>query len=110
MYEVESSDGKRFHVGCDCIMKTGDRKLERAVTLAERSHAKKLRDARKVAVKAEYAALLADPDTKQKLAGKTVQTFTQARDMFSYYEFMFKCCGAAGKARYLKDLKKELSK
>jgi hypothetical protein len=44
------------------------------------------------------------------LAGKTVQTFTQARDMFSYYEFMFKCCGAAGKARYLKDLKKELSK
>jgi ribosome-binding protein aMBF1 (putative translation factor) len=110
MYQIVSSDGKTFKVGCDCVMKTGDHKLKKAISAVVRAEQKKTREAKKVAVKAEYAALLADPDTKQKLAGKTVQTFTQTRDMFSYYEFMFKACGAAGMSRYLKALKAELSK
>jgi len=36
-YCVESADGKRFKVGCDCIRKTGDTGLIRVVTEEESS-------------------------------------------------------------------------
>ena len=31
MFNIESADGKRFHVGCDCVLKTGDAGLKKVV-------------------------------------------------------------------------------
>lgn len=31
MFKVESADGNRFHVGCDCIRKVGDAGLKKAI-------------------------------------------------------------------------------
>lgn len=50
----ESSDGKRFKVGCDCIHKSGDAGLIKQISLAER----KLRDAKNVIARAKRAEKL----------------------------------------------------
>lgn len=49
---VESSDGKTFKVGCDCIHKTGDSGLIRQISVAERQ----LRDAKNKKAKAAKLA------------------------------------------------------
>lgn len=61
---VNSSDGKTFKVGCDCIHKTGDRGLIQQISVAER----KLRDAKNAAAKARKAERLASRvDAAKKL-------------------------------------------
>lgn len=46
MFDVISADEKRFHVGSECIRKTGDAKLVKAATAAERAHQRRLKAAR----------------------------------------------------------------
>ena len=48
-YQVQSADGKRFKVGCDCIRKTGDAGLIRHVTEEEGSKRRAKNTARRAA-------------------------------------------------------------
>lgn len=105
LYNVESSDGKTFHVGCDCIMKVGDHKLIRAVKLADRENAKKVRAAKAVSDKAELQAILRDEPTRDKLRAIPYGRYT----MLESAEWFFVCAGATGRAKILKAIKKALS-
>lgn len=49
MFNVESADGNRFHVGCECIKKTGDQGLIRLVAADIKKAEKAKRDAKKSA-------------------------------------------------------------
>lgn len=110
---IRSSDGRNFKVGCDCVRKTGDAGLLKqyrnlpAVRAANRAKAAGL-DARKAA---EWAALVADPENRAKLAAHTVPTWdgTGTRPWITMAETAWGRCGAAGRARYLKAAKKILS-
>lgn len=53
MFNVESADGNRFHVGCECIKKTGDEGLIRRVEAEVKKMEKARREAKK---KAKLAA------------------------------------------------------
>lgn len=48
-YTVESADGKRFKVGCDCIRKTGDKGLTKVVTDEEARKRRAKADAKRKA-------------------------------------------------------------
>jgi hypothetical protein len=61
---VESADGKRFKVGCDCIRKVGDAGLKRQIAAAERdmkARQKAAKVAREQVRIAEAVRLLAGP-------------------------------------------------
>jgi hypothetical protein len=46
VYEIKSADGKRFKVGCECVLKTGDFGLRREVNAFKRQAQHKRDDAR----------------------------------------------------------------
>ncbi len=110
MFDVMSSDGKRFHVGSDCVLKTGDAKLVAAVKKAVSKAAKVKREAKADAVKAELAALLADEATRAKLAAlKHVSPYGRETTLLDHADFVAPRCGAAGRARLLKFLASKLA-
>lgn len=55
-YVVESADGHRHVVGCDCVQKCGDASLALQVTRERLAHEKRQRAARKVAAAIQEAA------------------------------------------------------
>ena len=59
-FQCQSSDGKLFKVGCDCIRKVGDAGLLRAYKSSPefRKHQKEIRDAKAASVKQELTALV----------------------------------------------------
>lgn len=77
MFNVESADGKQFHVGCECIRKTGDsgliRKVEEDVKIMER----KKRAARKAKQNADDKELC-ESTNLASFAGKPHPTPTRA--------------------------------
>ncbi len=46
VFAISSADGRRFKVGCDCVLKTGDAGLANAVKRARASHTRELTKAR----------------------------------------------------------------
>ena len=111
MYDIESADGKRFHVGCECALKTSDAKLVTAVKAAQR---KVNRDARKdLAARkhVELKTLLADPDVRAALESKPHPHAGRAAlgdTLLSYLEWMRDHSGNRGTAKTLKLLKAAL--
>jgi hypothetical protein len=95
---VESADGKRFKVGCDCVAKAGDGGLLTAIRRSPqyRELQRQKRHAKDEANKAELQRLLADPRLQE-----------YRRESFDY---RLKWCGAAGRARVLRELRDELSR
>lgn len=113
--QIRSRDGHVFKVGTDCVAKTGDAGLLQsyktlpAVRQANRAKAKAKDDR----VIAEWQALINAPATIEKLSA----LFVPGRpwvpgEQVSLLDDMtrvWKMCGAAGRARKLKDLKKYLT-
>jgi hypothetical protein len=67
-HHIKSADGKRFKVGSECVLKTGDAGLKRVVNRAKAKHAtelRHLREARKI-----EEALEALPLVEAKLAAE----------------------------------------
>lgn len=98
MFQIESADGRRFHVGCDCVEKTGDQKLARSVHREELRVERDKRAAKATAQKAELAALLTDEGVRAKLSPETLRRA----------DWMLERAGAAGRARTLKAVRLEL--
>lgn len=65
---IESSDGKTFKVGSDCVCKVGDSGLTKSVNKALRAHRRELRVNRCKELVAEAKAILADPVAVEILA------------------------------------------
>lgn len=114
-YEILSSDGKRFIVGCDCVAKTsakGSRVLNEVEALVRkrRNEAARERNAIKAqASKAELTALLADPEFRAKLAAKPSAYAWKAEKgetALDDAEWLARNCGHSGRARLLAKLQK----
>lgn len=111
--EIRGADGRTFNVGSDCMNRTGDAGLIKAykarpeVRAMNRARAKAL-DARK---RNEWAALVADPNNRAKLASFTIEDWRgQTVPWLDYAEAAWQRCGASGRARYLKAAKALLAK
>jgi hypothetical protein len=105
---VQSADGNRFKVGCDCIHKTDDAGLIRQISAAER----KLRDAKNKAAKERKkdriairlaAALEKLPTIRGALAGQrhpNSYMADQGKSMLDYLNFCLEC-KASEKASFI---------
>lgn len=109
--QILSADGKRFHVGCDCVEKTGDKRIATAVKLATRKIDRAKRASKAAAIETEIATLLADDATRAKLAAIVLPNHyaPMACTQLERAEWLLPRCGATGKAKLLKHLKAVLA-
>jgi len=113
-YAIVSSDGKRFVVGSDCVLKTDDKGLIKQYKTTPEYRAMQAQKvkARNTAVEAELAAIL--ETQPEVLANHTTNVYRYINGQpvpvetpyLQYLSFVLPRCGAAGKARYLREIKK----
>lgn len=106
MYNVRSSDGRVFHVGSECIEKTGDRKLIAPAKAARSKASRVKREAKATEVKGELATLLASPEARAKLAAAPhpkplAWRSPEENTLLFYVEFLARRAGAAGRKKAL---------
>lgn len=89
---IESADGKRSKVGCDCVQKAGDGGLLTRIKRSPeyRTLQRQKRQAKDEAIKAEFARLIEDPKISHHRAG---------------FDYRWKWCGAAGRYRIVRELR-----
>ena len=105
-YMLRSADSKHFHVGCDCIVRSGDAGLIRAYKTSpeHRKLEREKRVAKDAANRAEIERLLAEK--REVLIGKTTKRWDGSEEsLYSYLVRVLPSCGAAGRARYLKQIR-----
>lgn len=92
---IESADGKRFKVGCDCVAKAGDAGLLGRIKKSPQYRAlqRQKRAAKDEAIKAEFARLL--PDAR----------LDAHREGFAY---RWNYCGATGRYRIVREMRELL--
>jgi hypothetical protein len=95
MFQVESADGKRFHVGCDCIEKVGDAGLIKLVA-ADLKKLKAQREADRI-VRAKSALPKAYGLTNQPHPNGYMAE--QGKTLRDYCEWLMTHSGTAGKLR-----------
>lgn len=113
-YVINSSDGKRFVVGSECVLKTGDKGLikQYKTTPEYRALQREKTGAKIRSVEAELAAILAAPPAAVADHVVTVNRYINrqyvkvATPYVEYLNFVLPNCGAAGKAKYLREIKK----
>jgi hypothetical protein len=108
MYQIKSADGRRFHVGCDCVEKTEDRALVSDIKVATRKREKARRAAAAKRVTGELEALLADATVRAALTAKphpNAKRAAQGETLLDSIEWARVRCGAAGRAKLLKQIK-----
>lgn len=113
---IISADGKSAVVGCNCISKVGDSGLLKAykTSPAFRAHQRALARERARVIMATFAATMADNAAALKAAphpyGFTDRATGLPLTLADYYTYRNGGCGAAGRARLLKELKADLAK
>jgi hypothetical protein len=108
MYDVESADGRRFHVGSDCILRTGSAGLIKAVNKAVAKLRREQRQARERANGAEMVALLADERVRATLATQSHPNAYRAdkgESLLDWADWMAQHGGAKACASVLKMIK-----
>ena len=104
MYGIESADGRRFHVGCECVHKTGDAHLIRIVDDATRKHERAKRDAVHARKLIRLAAILADEESRAKLATMphpNAKFASEGRTLLDWADWMRANAGRSGQTRAL---------
>jgi hypothetical protein len=96
VYWIESTDGVRFKVGCDCVRKTNDAKLIKVVSAAEakvrREKAAKAKAAKAVRTAARASELRAEMTArKAELSARPHPSF-EGKSLYDYLEY----CGQYG--------------
>jgi len=110
-FTIRGSDGAKFKVGCDCVMRTGDAGLIKAFKSHPeyRAAQKVKRQAKDEAVRAEVTALWADPAIVAKFEAHMVDldgaNGKYQKSFADYMSRVWDMCGAAGRARFLKQAK-----
>lgn len=106
MFVVESADGQRFHVGCDCIRKV-DAKLTRSIE-ADAKKAKKDREAARIKAAREMVwsqqaySLRCQPHPSPYHAG-------EGKNLAHYVEWLFQNGGTSGQLRAARLVEKAIS-
>lgn len=94
MFNVESADGERFHVGCDCIRKV-DGKLAKLVD----ADVKKLKQQREDARIADARAALADAHGLRSQRHPIVWQANEGKTAWDYAAWLFQNAGKSGQLR-----------
>lgn len=112
VFHIRSRDGKNFKVGCDCVMKTEDRGLIREIKSRPEvlAKAREARARKASAVQIELEALIKkhaeqlrlQPHSKGFTDRQTGAPLTRLDEV----KWLYNQCGAAGRDRLLKNLKK----
>lgn len=102
MYEfcILSADGRRFKVGCDCVLKTGDAGLAKVVR-KQANEAKRAAKAERDAVRID-AALAALPSVADKLANQPhpyAYLAEQGKNALGFVQWMLVNAGTSGKLK-----------
>ena len=111
-FRVRSADGRVFVLGSECIHKSGDAGLRKAISRDEaalRAQKKAALDARK---RSEVAGLLSNPSVREAAAAKphpSAYYAGQGRTLLDYFEFVARFGGASGRNSLLKTLRMFLS-
>jgi hypothetical protein len=105
-YNVESSDGKRFHVGSSCVAKTGDAGLRNAVKKAKRE-ARHAREAARIA--AARAELESNEELRARLAERRSPNTERANDSaLDWAEWMLANAGTTGRLKVARVIEKSV--
>jgi len=110
-FHVRSADGKEFVVGCDCINKVGDAGLIKAYKTSPefRKLQAEKRKAKAVAVRQAIDDLIASSAGKLAAiphpSGFSDRKTGQPLTALDWAQWMQRNCGAAGRARLIKQLK-----
>lgn len=112
--KVRSADGKEFVVGSDCIEKVGDKGLVKTIKRSPefRAHQRKLRqnlDERKTKELNDLLAANEDKLRSMTFIYTDWNGVKHERNQFDWISNSLKFCGAAGRARNLKFVKKLIS-
>lgn len=107
MYNIESADGRRFHVGSDCVLKTAgdpgaDKKLISAVTRKRNELNKKTRAAREAEKIAEAMAFLERADVRafvESQPSPNAWRASQGDTLADYVAFAWRNAGTAARLR-----------
>jgi|ERR1700738_1102613 len=94
MFIVESADGNRFHVGCDCILKV-DAKLGVEVS----KDVKKLKKDREIARIKNAMENLPQAYSLKSQPHPNAYHAEQGKTLWHYVEWLFKNCGKSGQLR-----------
>ena len=108
MCRIGSADGKRFHVGTDCVAKAGGTRVAAAVKVAKLRTERSKRAEKATAVSTELTALLADDSVRTVLVNWPHPNDASAKrgaSLLDYATWMIRCSGAAGRAKTLKAVK-----
>jgi len=111
MFDVQSADGYKFHVGSDCILKCGQASLISAVRRATRALGRARKAKRAEALKVELAGMLVDPAIRARLASLPHPNAYRAEGgatLADWADWMAENAGAAGRSRLAKAIKKAL--
>jgi hypothetical protein len=112
MFNIKSSDGNKFHVGCECVNKTGDTKLIVAATAAKRVRDRKVRKARAVRVESNLEEILSNTDSRSKLSAvphPNAGIAAKGKTLLDYAEWMLAHSRDSGKAKLMKIIKPVLA-
>ncbi len=104
-FQIVSSDGKCFKVGCDCVAKTGDAGLRKQVNDIERKRREATRYTKAKTVLVELNELLADGTVRAKLAAiphSNKYWADKGQTELNSIEWMVANAGDAGRAKTLK--------
>lgn len=115
MFNIESADRKRFHVGSDCVRKIAldDAALAKKVDTAARKAARAKRHAREAAKAARGRDLLADETVRAKLAARRHPLNARAEKgetLLDWATWMMERAGASGKVRATRAIEEALSR
>jgi hypothetical protein len=106
-FHIEGSDGRRFYVGSDCVMKTGDVGLMRKVEHEVKKHQAELRHERERAKLAALRDFLASAENQAALSAKPHPFFFRANrgeTLFNYAEWIMKYGGTTARMKLAKAL------
>jgi hypothetical protein len=107
-YNFVSSDGVKFHVGCECAEKAADQLSEKtlsAVQRAKKRHTTNLRKAREAKKLTELKELIAEnKENYSKLPHPNKWVAEKGKTLNDYIEWMMEKAGTSGKIRLLKTL------
>jgi len=91
MYHIQSSDGRSFKVGCECVKKTGDLGLIAKIKQVRSARAKALRVARNEAKAKTFAARsLEMARIRRQAARKQANAFAQAHGLIPAFKVALK--------------------
>lgn len=106
MFNIRSSDGREFHVGSDCVERTGDAGLKKVLTVAKKMKSEKAaarRAAKTVEVLEQLEVALADESARTVLADQAHPKL-KGLTRLDWAEWMLARAGAKGRAEVAKYL------